>query len=471
MNPCVGARPADSDRQVALEDDAPAAGVGADLGQLRVQVVLHEAVKRDFAAVAAAVGFDGLFVVAGVIAPAGEIGGAEFVAQGTVGGVGHEPVAVVPHEFPVIAAGGGATPLSLERAAQQTQFMRIDLLVIDFGQGVQPVAQAAVFVVLFDAGGGQPDELRVQGEDRIGVVGVGVFPCAAHRGVVDRQQLEYPLARCGGPVDQQFQVVEFADAESCFRAERKDRNRRSGSAPPAFGEAEVRRGFDDVFAFAGQVVPWAVGTFLPHDRGQGPAVGDQELVFESLPRVEPEFPLRKPAVVHRDDPLPPLQLPAAACDGQHFVGAQGGQDDAQGDVAAVFLLRPAFAAAEDATREGRGVEGRIGGHVDPAVADAEYAGRGCGGDAQDVRTPFAADAHALALDFVTVFCRLRRRGVPLYGAGPDAVVGVLQGDAPPAEAEYELFAPAGAVFDAEQECHGIGLWEVLIATFFLRNQK
>lgn len=69
----------------------------------------------------------------------------------------------------------------------------------------------------------------------------------------------------------------------------------------------------------------------------------QELVFESLPRVEPEFPLRKPAVVQRDDPLPPLQLPAAACDGQHFVGAQGGQDDAQGDVAAVFLLRPAFA--------------------------------------------------------------------------------------------------------------------------------
>lgn len=60
-------------------------------------------------------------------------------------------MAVVPHEFPIIAAGGGATPLSLERAAQQTQFMRIDLLVIDFGQGVMPVAQAAVFVVLFDA--------------------------------------------------------------------------------------------------------------------------------------------------------------------------------------------------------------------------------------------------------------------------------------------------------------------------------
>ena len=57
-----------------------------------------------------------------------------------------------------------------------------------------------------------------------------------------------------------------------------------------------------------------------------------------------------------------------------------------------------------------------------------------------MRTPFAADAHALALDFVTVFCRLRRRGVPLYGAGPDAAVGVLQGDAPLAEAEYELFA-------------------------------
>ena len=76
-----------------------------------------------------------------------------------------------------------------------------------------------------------------------------------------------------------------------------------------------------------------------------------------------------------------------------------------------------------------------------------------GRDPQRVRPPFAADAHALALDFVTVFCRLRRRGVPLYGAGPDAAVGVLQGEAPLAEAEYELFAPAGTVFDADQECH------------------
>ena len=90
---------------------------------------------------------------------------------------------------------------------------------------------------------------------------------------------------------------------------------------------------------------------------------------------------------------------------------------------------------------------------------------GAAGMRSDVRPPFAADAHALALDFVTVFCRLRRRGVPLYGAGPDAAVGVLQGDAPLAEAEYELFAPAGTVFDADQEFHGIGLWEVLIGTW------
>lgn len=68
--------------------------------------------------------------------------------------------------------------------------------------------------------------------------------------------------RRGGPVDQQFQVVEFADAESCF-----ERSEKTGIAVPARAtcvrEAEVRRSFDDVFAFAGQVVPWAVGTFLP----------------------------------------------------------------------------------------------------------------------------------------------------------------------------------------------------------------
>lgn len=41
------------------------AGVGADLGQLRMQVVLDIAVECDVAAVAAAIGVDGFAVIAG----------------------------------------------------------------------------------------------------------------------------------------------------------------------------------------------------------------------------------------------------------------------------------------------------------------------------------------------------------------------------------------------------------------------
>lgn len=70
VEPCVDARAADADGQVALEDDAVVVGVGADLGQLRMQVVLDIAVECDVAAVAAAIGVDGFAVIAGETAPA-----------------------------------------------------------------------------------------------------------------------------------------------------------------------------------------------------------------------------------------------------------------------------------------------------------------------------------------------------------------------------------------------------------------
>ena len=81
VEPCVDTRATDADGQVALEDDAVGAGVGADLGQLRMQVVLNIAVECDVAVVAAAVGVDGFAVIAGEAAPAGEVGRARFVAQ------------------------------------------------------------------------------------------------------------------------------------------------------------------------------------------------------------------------------------------------------------------------------------------------------------------------------------------------------------------------------------------------------
>ena len=453
VEPCVDARAADADGQVALEDDAVVAGVGADLGQLRMQVVLDIAVECDVAAVAAAIGVDGFAVIAGETAPAGEVGRARFVAQRAEGGIGDEPVSVGGDEVLVVAACCSAGSVAFERPAEQPQFVPVDPFVVYFGEGVQFVAQGAVLVVLHDARGRQPDELRVQGEGRIGVVGVGVFPCAGHGGIVDRQYLDDALPGGGRPVDEPFQVVELADAEILFRTEREDRDRHSGAPPPALGEPRVRRGVEGVFAGAGQLAPGAVGTLLPQDGGEGLAVGDQEFVFEPVCGMQREFPFREAAVVHRDDPFPVAQFTAAAGDGERFVRPQGGQHDAQRDVAGRFLRIAGFSAAEDAPGECRGVERRVGGHLLPAVADAQRAHPLPGREPQRVRPPFAADACAVAFDFIAVF-GIIPLGIAVDGACPDASVGVLQRNAPFADPHDELFAPAGTVFDADQEFHG-----------------
>ena len=214
--------------------------------------------------------------------PAGEVGRARFVAQRAEGGIGDEPVSIGGDEVLVVAACRSAGSVAFERPAEQPQFVPVDPFVVYFGECVQFVAQGAVLVVLHDARGRQPDELRVQGEGRIGVVGVGVFPCTGHGGIVDRQYLDDALPGGGRPVDEPFQVVELTDAEILFRTEREDRDRRPGALPSAFGEPRVRRGVEGVFAGAGQFAPGAVGTLLPQDGGEGLAVGDQEFVFEPV---------------------------------------------------------------------------------------------------------------------------------------------------------------------------------------------
>lgn len=63
------------------------------------------------------------------------------------------------------------------------------------------------------------------------------------------------------------------------------------------------------------------------------------------------------------------------------------------------------------------------------------------------------DACAVAFDFIAVF-GIIPLGIAVDGACPDASVGVLQRNAPFADPHDELFAPAGTVFDADQEFHG-----------------
>ena len=296
----------------------------------------------DVAAVAAAVFFDGFGIVPGIIAPAGEVGRAGLVAQRAEYRIGQEPVRVGLHEIRVVAACGDVCAVAFESASQQAQFVVVDPFVVDLRQGVQFVAQAAVFIVLLDACIGQVEKLRMQGECRIGVIGVGVLPRSAHRGVVDRKQLEHALSGRRGPVGQAFQVAKLPDAEIFLRAQRKDGNGRACPAPPAFGKPGHCRGVDEAFAVAGYFAPYTVGSLLPCDGFEGLAVGQQEFVFEAIGGLQQELPLREMRVVHRHYPLPAAQFRAAAGDGEDFVRPQDGLGDAQDGVCRGVCRRSLF---------------------------------------------------------------------------------------------------------------------------------
>ena len=426
-------------------------------------MVLHEAVEGDRAAVAAAVGLHARLVVAGVVSPAREVGRAVFIAQRAEGCIGDQPVGVVGRKALVALAARRASAVALEGLAEQLPLGVVHPFVIHLRKGVQLVAQLAVLLVLLDAGLGQPQELRMQGEGRVGVVGVGVLPRAGHRGVVDRQQLDHPLPRGRGPVDEQLQVRKLTDAEALARAEREDRHGRSGAPPAPLGEAGDDGRLDEVLLLGGRAVPDAVGPLLPEDGFERGAVGDQQLVFAPLGQAEREVPLREAAVVERHDPLPGVE--AVGGQGQRLVGVERGDGEAERGIQKKRLprFRPARAAlflrlrpGEDAAGEGRGVERGVGGHLLPAVPDADGPGPGLLGQAERVGPPFGAGAGAVAFDGIAVDDG-RAVGVVFDDAPPDAAFVVMQGDAAASEEQHELFAPARAVFDLEKQFH-VGFW-------------
>ena len=124
------------------------------------------------------------------------------------------------------------------RKAQKTAYGRSH--VIDFRQGVELGLKLLVGGRLPDAGGREVEELRMQGEGGIGVVGIRIHPVPGHRGIVDREQLEHPLAGLSRPVSHLLEVVELADAEVLLAAQGEDGD--GGAGTPVTGPVEGRVG-------------------------------------------------------------------------------------------------------------------------------------------------------------------------------------------------------------------------------------
>ena len=296
----------------------------------------------------------------------------------------------------------------------------------------------------------------MQRESGVGVVGIGIPPRTVHRGVVDRQQLDDPLSGGDGPVRHLLQVAELADAEARPGAQRKDRDGRPGTAQPAFGKAGQRRRIEHMVTVARHLRPNAVSALLPHPRRERPPVGDQKFVFESAVRTQRDAPLGKAAVVHRHRAPPAAQLLAASGHGQHLVRQQRRADAAQRDVSVRSRAFRSGPPPEHAPREGERPQRPILRHVVPPVQHRERTVGEPLRQPQPMGQPLSAQASAaLRHDLVAVFCR--ELPVPGVDLGlPDAVGRIVHGMAPSAPAEHEIFAPAGAVFDSEDQFHGSG---------------
>ena len=73
----------------------------------------------------------------------------------------------------------------------------------------------------------------MQGVDGIRAVRIGIRPGPGHGRIIDRKQLNNPLAGSRHPVHEFLQIVEVSDSEAVLRPEREYRNRCAGAFPAA----------------------------------------------------------------------------------------------------------------------------------------------------------------------------------------------------------------------------------------------
>ena len=200
-------------------------------------MVLLETGESDLVGVLRAVGFRFLRGIDRPLSPLLEVRGAELVPQGAEYGIGEEPILIgLDKGFVFFAFQDLTACRAFVYAFEQAGLGFIDADVIYFGQGVEFCLEFLVSRSLAYAGGRQVEELRVQGEGTVGIIGIRIHPVPGHRRIVDREQLEHALSGARRPVGHLFQVVEFADAEVLFAAQREDGD--GGAGAPVSGPVE-----------------------------------------------------------------------------------------------------------------------------------------------------------------------------------------------------------------------------------------
>lgn len=212
------------------------------------------------------------FVVCGVFFPLCEIGCLVPVSQATEGGIGYEPFFVGRKEGFECFGFEGFFSCFRENGFDVCFFGEGYSFVVYFGKGVQLFFQ--FFVSLHRIGVFQcadffdAEIVGMQCEYGVCVVGVGVYPCVCHCGVVDGEYLYDAHTGFCSPVDHFPQVDEVSDTEALFGAEGEYGYGYSCSFPSGKGVVQVHPGYDDAFVVGEQgYVDCAVVSGFPAYQG------------------------------------------------------------------------------------------------------------------------------------------------------------------------------------------------------------
>ena len=196
--------------------------VVADFAKLLVEVVLQEVDVVDFVGMGGDEFADTFFVVDSHVAPALHFGCVVDVAQSAESGVGGQPRLVLFDKRLEIGRFHCLGAFLGKKLAGIGVLDIVDSFVVDLRQRVEAPALGGVICAAFGVGENshllKAQEHRMEGERRVGVIGVGVGPRVGHRGVVDGQNLNEALSGRGGPVDHCLEVDEVADSEVLFAA-------------------------------------------------------------------------------------------------------------------------------------------------------------------------------------------------------------------------------------------------------------
>ena len=443
IGPRIHAGAADADWQVSFQGHAVGMGIGHRVFELDVEVELDEAVEVDFFLMGSGIVGHFLGAVFGHLAPLAEVRRAGLIPQAAEDRIRQQPAFVglieglVFLRFKHLRLGEGF--------AEQAEFLAVNPLIINLRKGIQLVPQGLVGLVLADAGIRQVDELRVQGEGRVSIVRIGILPGAGHGGIIDRQELDHVLARCDGPVHQQADVVEFADAETLLAAQGEDRDGRAGSPPGKGREDGNDIAYQQMATFGRYFIEEAVRAGFPADRSQGLAVHQGEFIIKRLVHLQGQGPDREGRIVHQLHLLP---APVAAGQGDGQVGADFSGREDKGNVAFLRLRRP-FAAGENHILEQRGPERGVGRPVLPAVFQDQFLHARRRVDM--VGNFFRADAFLAPPDLIMVFTQ----GTDLVqGQGPDAALSRSHVMPFAACNQHKAVAPTGLVFNEKLDLHG-----------------